>query len=330
VTLISWGILVGVALLNLVTIAVFVVLERRNAVVEERLGRITQSGQAVVAAPDEGAPARRTSPISQALNRAISRRGFGERIQRELARADLKLNVAEWLALHVLLAFGFFAVGWIIGGQNIFMGALAAIGAFFVPRMYLGYQQRKRLRTFDNQLGDMLNLVVNGLRAGYSPLQALESVARELPPPISVEFQRVVQEIQLGLPQEAALANLTRRVPSADLDFVVTAMNVQREVGGNLAEILDNISHTIRERVRIKGEIATLTAQGQITAWVISLLPIGLALFLWLINRSYMNNIFGPPFVFGLPCCGIIMIATSLTMIATGFAIVQKIVDIEV
>jgi len=330
VTLISWGILVGVALLNLVTIAVFVVLERRNSVVEERLGRITQAGQAVAAAPAETGPVRRSSPISQALNRAISRRGFAERIQRELARADLKLNVAEWLALHVLLAFGFFAVGWLIGGQNLFMGALAAIGAFFVPRMYLGFQQRKRLRTFDNQLGDMLNLVVNGLRAGYSPLQALESVARELPPPISVEFQRVVQEIQLGLPQEAALANLTRRVPSADLDFVVTAMNVQREVGGNLAEILDNISHTIRERVRIKGEIATLTAQGQITAWVISLLPIGLALFLWVINRSYMNNIFGPPFVFGLPCCGIIMIATSLTMIATGFAIVQKIVDIEV
>jgi tight adherence protein B len=134
----------------------------------------------------------------------------------------------------------------------------------------------------------------------------------------------------LGLPQEAALANLVRRMPSADLDFVVTAINVQREVGGNLAEILDSISYTIRERVRIKGEIATLTAQGQITAWVISLLPIGLALFLFVINRSYMMNLFGPPMVFGLPICGLIMIFTALVMIGIGFAIVQKIVDIEI
>jgi tight adherence protein B len=329
VTLLSWGILVGVAFLNLLVIAVFVVLERRHAVVEDRLGRITQGGQAAMA-PAEVTAAPRSSPISLALNQVIARRGFAERIQRDLARADIKLNVAEYLALHVLLAGGFFALGWVLGQGSVFLGILMALGSFFVPRMYVGYQQRKRLRNFDNQLGDMLNLVVNGLRAGYSPMQAMESVARELPPPISVEFQRVVQEIQLGLPQEAALANLTRRVPSADLDFVVTAMNVQREVGGNLAEILDNISHTIRERVRIKGEIATLTAQGQITAWVISLLPIGLALMLWIINRSYMNNIFGPPYVYNLPCCGIIMIVTSLTMISAGFAIVQKIVDIEV
>lgn len=327
--MISGAILVGVVLMNLLIIGVFALLERRRTVVEERLGQITQAGQ-LVSTPIDEDQRRPSTNLSTALNRAIAGRGFAERIQRELARADIKLNVAEYLALHILLAFAFFAAGWLIGGRSIFMGLLAGIGALFVPRMYLGYQQRKRLRNFDNQLGDMLNLVVNGLRAGYSPMQALESVGRELPPPISVEFHRVVQEIQLGLPQEAALANLTRRVPSADLDFVVTAMNVQREVGGNLAEILDNISYTIRERVRIKGEIATLTAQGQITAWVISLLPIGLGLFLWIINRSYMNSIFGPPIVFGLPVCGIAMVVTALIMIATGFAIVQKIVDIEV
>jgi tight adherence protein B len=326
--MITLAIVGGIVLLNALVIAVFVVLERRRTVVQERLGQFTQTGQ-VLSLPTEE-PARQSTNLSTALNRAIAGRGFADRIQRELARADVKLNVAEYLALHVLLMIGFFAVGWLVGGRSLFIGILAGIGALFVPRLYLGYQQRQRLRNFDNQLGDMLNLVVNGLRAGYSPMQALESVGRELPPPISVEFHRVVQEIQLGLPQEAALANLTRRVPSADLDFVVTAMNVQREVGGNLAEILDNISYTIRERVRIKGEIATLTAQGQITAWVISLLPIGLGLFLYIINRSYMNNIFGPPIVFGLPICGIAMVATALIMISTGFAIVQKIVDIEV
>jgi tight adherence protein B len=323
----SLAIIIGIVLLNLVVIGAFVLLDRRRTVVEQRLGQITQSAQIIstAAAPTE----RRTSPFGQLVNRALIGRGFGERIQRDLARADLKLNVAEYLALHILLGFGFFAVGYILG-HGWFLGIVFGIAAFFVPRMYVGYLQTKRLRTFDNQLGDMLNLTVNGLRAGYSSMQAQESVARELPPPISVEFHRVVQEIQLGLPQEGALANLTRRVPSADLDFVVTAINVQREVGGNLAEILDNISYTIRERVRIKGEIATLTAQGQITAWVIALLPIGLALLLYVLNRSYMQNFFGPPIVFGFPLCGLAMLLTALIMIVVGFAIVQKIVDIEI
>lgn len=322
------AVLVGVVLLDVVLIGFFVLVARRQTLVDQRLGQITQSGQTTVAAAPK-LPGRRSSPFGRALDQAIANRGFAENIRRDLARADLKLTVGEYLAVHILVSFGFFAVGWFVF-QNMFVGILTAVAALFIPRMFVGARQRKRLRTFDTQLGDMLNLVVNGLRAGYSSMQALESVGRELPEPISVEFHRVVQEIQLGLPQEAALANLLRRMPSPDLDFVVTAINVQREVGGNLAEILENISHTIRERVRIKGEIASLTAQGQITAWVISLLPIGLALFLFIANRSYMMNIFGPPIVFNLPICGIIMIVTALVMISVGFAIVQKIVDIEI
>ena len=327
-SLITITVIAAVLVLDAVLIGLFVLVTRRQGLVDQRLGQLAQSGQATVAA-EPRAPAQRASPFGKALDRAIANRGFAEGIRRDLARADIKLTVGEYLAVHILVAFGFFAIGWFVF-QDLFLGILTAIASLFVPRMFVGSQQRKRLRTFENQLGDMLNLVVNGLRAGYSSMQALESVGRELPPPISVEFHRVVQEIQLGIPQEAALANLVRRMPSADLDFVVTAINVQREVGGNLAEILDNISYTIRERVRIKGEIQTLTAQGQITAWVISLLPIGLALFLFIINRDYMMNFFGPPMIFNLPLCGIAMLATALIMIAIGFAIVQKIVDIEV
>jgi tight adherence protein B len=327
-SLISIAVLVGVIVLDVVLIGFFALLARRQGLVDQRLGQITQSGStAVVDAPRGSGP--RPSPFGKVLDRALAGRGFAEKIRIDLARADFKLTVGEYLALHILVSFGFFAIGWFVF-QDMFLGILSAIAALFAPRIFVGNKQRKRLRTFDNQLGDMLNLVVNGLRAGYSSMQALESVGRELPEPISVEFHRVVQEIQLGIPQEAALANLIRRMPSADLDFVVTAINVQREVGGNLAEILDNISHTIRERVRIKGEIATLTAQGQITAWVISLLPILLALVLFVVNRSYMMTFFGPPFVFGLPICGLAMLISALIMIAVGFAIVQKIVDIEI
>jgi hypothetical protein len=119
----------------------------------------------------------------------------------------------------------------------------------------------------------MLNLMVNGLRAGYSTMQAMESISKELPPPVCDEFRRVVQEMQIGIPMETALDNLLRRIPSPDLDFVVTAINVQREVGGNLSEILDSISFTIRERVRIKGEIRVLTSQVRASGTVLSLIP---------------------------------------------------------
>lgn len=322
-TLIIGLVVGGIVLLGLV-VGAFIFFGRRETAVEERLGQLSGSTAAAPAAEK-----RSGSMVGDTLDKAVQGFSFAEGIKRELARADLKLNVGEYLLLHLLLGVGAFAVGWVLG-RNVFFGIIGGVGILFTPRMYVGFQQGNRLRTFDSQLGDMLNLVVNGLRAGYSSMQALESVSRELPAPISVEFKRVVQEIQLGLPQEQALFNLTRRIPSADLDFVVTAINVQREVGGNLAEILDTISYTIRERVRIKGEIETLTAQGQITAWVISLLPIGLALFLFVVNPTYMNTLFGPPIVFGLPICGIIMIGTALGMIVSGFLIVQKIVDIEV
>jgi tight adherence protein B len=166
--------------------------------------------------------------------------------------------------------------------------------------------------------------MVNGLRSGYSVLQAMEAVSRELPVPVSVEYGRVVQEVQLGIPLDQALSNMLRRIKSDDLDLVVTAINVQREVGGNLAEILDVISFTIRERVRIKGEINTLTAQGRYSGYVISLLPIGLALVLFCVNKPYVSRLFTS----GWP--GWCMVVCGLLMIATGFIAIQRIVAIEV
>lgn len=322
--LIIGGLVAGVVLLGIIGLGAYLVLGRRQSVVEERLGQFTKSGQVIAAPAQPVGP--RSSVLSEQLSKALEGQGFANGIATDLARADLKLNVGEYLALHVIIFFALTALGWFLGRSWIF-GVLAGVGGLFIPRIYVGMQQGKRLQTFDNQLGDMLNLVVNGLRAGYSVMQALEAVGRELPPPISVEFRRVVQEMQLGLPMEGALGNLTRRIPSKDLDFVVTAINVQREVGGNLAEILDTITFTIRERVRIKGEIETLTAQGMMTGYVISALPIGLGLLLFVLNRPYMMTFFSPRE--NLPC-GLGMIIAALLMIGIGFAIVMKIVKIEV
>ena len=206
---------------------------------------------------------------------------------------------------------------------------LAVVGAlvgFFIPPIYVGRAKKGRLKAFDNQLSDMLNLVVNGLRAGFSTLQALEAVSHEMPSPISDEFRRVVQEMQLGITMEEAMDHLMRRIHSDDLDLVITAINVQREVGGNLAEILDVISFTIRERVRIKGEIASLTAQGRATAWVISALPIALVGLLFAVNKPYIMQFFNPE----TRSCGIPLLSLAGLMIVSGFLITQKIVDIDI
>jgi len=163
------------------------------------------------------------------------------------------------------------------------------------------------------------------LRAGYSTMQAMEAVSKELPSPISDEFRRVIQELQLGVPMNTALENLHRRIPSDDLDFVITAINVQREVGGNLSEILDTISFTIRERVRIKGEIRVMTAQVRTSGTAMALIPIFLVVFLWFMNRDYMMSFFDR----GL-WCGIGALACAGGLIGSGYFIMMRIADIEV
>ncbi len=177
-----------------------------------------------------------------------------------------------------------------------------------------------------NSFSDMLNLMVNGLRAGYSTMQAMEAVSKELPPPISDEFHRVVQEMQLGIPMEKALDNLLKRIPSDDLDLVITAINVQREVGGNLAEILDTISFTIRERVRIKGEIRVLTTQVMYSGKFLSLLPLILIGVLYLLNRDYIMTFFKPESV----PCGYIALGVAAILIISGYFTMTKLADIEV
>jgi tight adherence protein B len=296
-----------------------------GSVVEERLGQVSEAGGMLLGREaDREVERERSTPITDFLNRLGEGSDFFERLSRDLARADVKLRAAEYFITWFLAAIVTGAIGYFLGG--ILIAIVGAIFGFFIPRIYIGRAQKSRLKKFDNQLGDMLNLMVNGLRAGFSTLQAMEAVSRELPSPISSEFRRVVQEMQLGIPMEEALDHLLRRINSDDLDLCITAINVQREVGGNLAEILDVISYTIRERVRIKGEIAALTAQGRATAWVISALPIILVLLLFVINRQYVMQFFNPE----TRGCGIPILVLAGLMIVSGFIATQKIVQIDI
>jgi len=278
--------------------------------------------------------AGKSTDVADRLDRAIANRGFSGRIRQRIAEADLKLRVTEYIALQFVSALGVGVATYLIFGNNIVMSLAAAILlGLRLPRIYANNTAASRLRKFDSQLSDTLNLWVNSLRSGYSVLQGMEAIATELAPPVSKEFERVVQEVRLGLTLSQALDNLYRRVPSEDLDLVNTAINIQREVGGNLAEILDIISFTIRERVRIKGEIRTLTAQQRASGWIISLLPVGLAGVLYLINREYISELFtkdSPWIVPDVFPCGWLIIGITLVMIFIGLQAIRKIVDIEV
>jgi len=316
----------GLGLLLLVVGVVSTVLSGRS-VVEERLGRYSESGGMVSASSLQQASAKvkRSTPMADWLNRLGEGTDLFDGISKNLARADIKLRPAEYMAVMVAVSLGLGAVLAILARTLIF-GIVGLVIGVFLPGIYVGQAQKRRLRKFDDQLGDMLNLTVNGLRAGYSTLQAMEAVSRELPPPICDEFRRVVQEMQLGLTMEDSLDHILRRIRSDDLDLVVTAINVQREVGGNLAEILDVISYTIRERVRIKGEINSLTAQGRATAWVISGLPLALMAILFIVNRPYMMEFINPD----TRNCGIPMLCLGGGMIGSGFYIVQRMVKIDI
>jgi tight adherence protein B len=309
----------GVFALILLVVGIAVSVSSERSMVEERLGRYVETQQDV---PTEK---EKSTPLTDWLNRRVEHSTFGGRIQQDLARADLKFKPGEYIAVIIIAVVFIGGLGYFLT-KSIIVAILGGIVGFFLPRMYVKRQQAQRLIKFNDQLADMLNLMVNGLRAGYSTMQAMEAVSKELPSPISDEFRRVVQEMQLGVPMERALDNLLKRIPSEDLDLVITAINVQREVGGNLAEILDTISFTIRERVRIKGEIRVLTTQVMYSGKFLSVLPLFVIGILYLLNREYMMVYFQPE---NVPC-GYIALGLAALLIAAGYFTMTKLGDIEV
>lgn len=314
-------------LLALVFMVVGIGSARRGASidVEERLGRYAARDPQLTA---DGDPRGRRGPgrLAQAVEKAVAERSFTGNTRAQLARADLRFTVGEWLIVRTGAVILGFAAGVLVGsltnGLALLTGIICGVLGFFVPGWYLKLRIRGRVKKFINQLGDTITLMANSLRAGYSLLQAMDLISRETGPPIADEFRRVVHEVGLGISSQEAMAHLLRRIPSDDLDLLVTAINIQYEVGGNLAQILDVIGHTIRERVRIKGEITVLTAQQSISGYVISALPVCLGVMIFLIAPDYISKMFVFPWI-----CMPIM---SAVMIVAGFFAMKKITNIEV
>uniref|UniRef100_A0A7C1JQY7 Secretion system protein F n=1 Tax=Caldilinea aerophila TaxID=133453 RepID=A0A7C1JQY7_9CHLR len=247
--------------------------------------------------------------------------GLAEKWRAMLLRANVPMTVGEFAALLLGLCAVGFVIGALRGGPVV--GAMVAGVFCFIPFFYMKQRQAKRKQAFAAQLPDVLTLLVGSLRAGYGLSQAIELLAHEVPEPAATEFQRVIRSMSLGLPLQKALQLMAERVESDDFDLVVTAITVQYEMGGNLSTILENISSTIRERVRVLREVQVLTAQQRMTGNVLAGLPIFLAVALSFISPGYFEPFFEPGWPRILP-----LIAGG--MIAIGFLIIRKIVDIKV
>jgi len=310
----------GIVLIVLLIIGVVVSSNSERVLVEKRLAQYLDDDNMTSAERKA-----QNSPVADWVSKRVAKTSYGDNVARDLSRADIKFKVGEYFLLIILSVLLLGLIAWFLGNRHPVSALIGGIIGLFAPGMYVKSQQKKRLQKFNDQLSDMLNLMVNGLRAGYSTMQAMEAISKELPAPISEEFRRVVQEMQIGIPMESALDNLLRRIPSEDLDFVVTAINVQREVGGNLSEILDNISFTIRERVRIKGEVRVLTSQVRTSGSVLSMIPFFLVLILWFLNQEYLMAV-----TKGGPIITAAIICVVLGLIFTSYFIMMKIADIEV
>ena len=310
--------------LSAIVLLVYQLATAQQRQVAARLEQMARGEQAVVA---------KTSAYQEEEPTGIRRllRSFGRylesprwdlSLEMRMLRAGLPLRSGEFIVLCFASAT-LLAMLLLLGGGQLVAGVTGAVAGFFFPFILVNMKIARRMKAFNSQLGDALILIANSLRTGYSFMQASDMVAQEMRPPISSEFSRAVKEMNLGVTIEDALANLGKRINSEDLDLVLTAVLIQRQVGGNLSEVLDNIARTIRERVRIRGEIRTLTAQGRISGIIVSLLPVVLGLVIYLLNPEYVKLLFVHP-------VGKIMLGVAGLGQVIGIIVIRRIVDIEV
>ncbi|MBP5468313.1 MAG: type II secretion system F family protein [Candidatus Riflebacteria bacterium] len=256
----------------------------------------------------------------------LTPKGMAAKIADQLAKADIPLKANEFVAIQFLAVMIAMMIGTIIL-KNLVLALGLAVIAYFLPLIWVSIVRAKRKQAFNDQILDTLIMIANGLKAGYSFLQALEMVSKESLPPMSKELKRVLKENSLGMNLEDTLMALNSRVESEDWDLVTTVVLIQRQVGGNLAEVLEKIGKTIRERMRIKGDIQTNTAQAKVSGLLVAALPFGLGVMIYVLNPEFMSKLF----TFKMNWFrGWFLVIGGLIWEAIGMLIIKKIVDIEV
>jgi tight adherence protein B len=281
------------------------------------------SGTSVI--ESQAAPALRTSGLGVGIFAGFARGGVGERLEQQLERADLTIRPGEYIVARLAMAGMGFAVPFVLipGVPGKLVAIVAAVIGYNLPKLYLTRRRKSRVEKLNSQLPEALMNISNSLKAGFGLLQGLSNAADQLSHPISTELNRTIHEMNIGSSAEEALMGLSERCGSYDLDIVVTAILVQRTVGGNLGEILDTVADTMRERIRIRGEISTLTAQQKLTGLVIGFLPIGIGVLFQIMSPGYINPLFST-------LTGQVMLGMAVVLEVIGVMVIQRILNIEV
>lgn len=277
--------------------------------------------------------ARKESRVAfvEMINKKLRQANYGRKLQMELVRAGVEMVAARFVVIQVVGAAVAFLAVWFFAGTvpdlkgflSLVLASLAAMIAWYVPLLTLKFRKSQRLGKLEKQLPTTIDSMAGALQAGSSLPQAMEMVSREVSAPIGPEFGIAVREMAVGVPMQEAFANMLSRAPSLDLDMLVTAITIQHRIGGNLSQILRTISHTIRERLRIKGEIAILTAQQRMSGYVVSALPVLIVGVLFVIAPAYISKLF-------LPGIARLMLIIGIIGMLAGFYALKKIADIEV
>jgi tight adherence protein B len=296
---------------------------KKDREVEARMHAVMRPGQQPLG---QASAAAGTGWIPDQVTRFGTRfadsRGLTERLDAQLEAAGVSLRSGEFVVATV----GATIVGLVLGAavlRNVLLALLVGVVAGAAPTIALRNALGRRSEKLREQLPDVLTIMASSLRAGHSFLQSLDTVAKEISQPAAAEFQRVVAEIRLGRGAEDAMEAMAERVGSDDFRWAVLAVNIQREVGGNLAEILDNVADTLRERATIRRQIRVLTSEGRLSAWVLAVMPLGLALYMFAVNPEYISLLF-------TTTIGWVMLITALCLLAVGILWMRKIVDIDV
>lgn len=259
--------------------------------------------------------------LSTLIPKAWLNKEKDKRLEHELMKADLPVTVEELLVVKMLSSSAFAFLAFAIF-KNCFIVIVVCVLIWNVPRFIILKRKKDKIKNFDSQLNEGITIISNSLKAGYSFLQAIAVVSEETSDPFSKEFKKLLKEMSLGISEEDALKNLLSRVESEDLKLIINVILIQKDIGGNLSEILDNISETIRERQKIKNELKTLTAQGRLSGVILMLIPILLGITIYLFNRDYILLLF-------TTSIGLTMVAAAVLSELFGLLMIRKIINID-
>ncbi|MCU9613527.1 type II secretion system F family protein [Caldibacillus lycopersici] len=300
---------------------------RKNAKVKKRVEKFISKDNRNVSSVDnlgneKKKPLTWKSLIERIAKNFKASESKHRKLEEKLQTANIPLSVEEFITIKIVVMGSSFIITMFIGLSFIFALVVAFIG-WQIPTLYVNQKRKKRLEASAKQLPQVLETMTNALKSGFSFMQAMNTVSKEISDPLGKEFQLTIKEINLGITMEDAFENMLNRLPNKDLEIMVTAVLVQRTTGGNLAQILDTIQDTISERIRLKDELKALTSQGRMSALVITLLPVFIGLALNLMNPEYFQPLFSHPL-------GYVLLGIGVTSGLLGWLFIKKIVTIEV